>query len=150
MENTFWLLGIHRKIVADGSDTANQYDLIEGVAFPGTQTPPHIHHDYHETEYVLEGELTIYTNAETIVLRAGQGFTIPKGMPHALAATAKIPTKTMTVFSPAGFAGVIRAAGIKGELGDGPPLLSTDMDLFKSLSTAIGDQTLGPPGSSLL
>lgn len=60
MREHFWLLGIHRKIIAGSDQTLGQYDLIEAVAMPGTQTPPHIHHNYVETEYVLEGELTIY------------------------------------------------------------------------------------------
>jgi mannose-6-phosphate isomerase-like protein (cupin superfamily) len=144
MENNFWLLGIHRNIIADGDDTDGQYDFIEGVAQPGSKTPPHIHHQYAETEYVIEGELTIFTDTGTIVLHPGQGYTIPKGKPHALAATGQIPTKTITVFSPPGFAKVIRTAGIPGILTDGLPDKKTDMELFNSLSGEIGDVTLRP------
>jgi mannose-6-phosphate isomerase-like protein (cupin superfamily) len=147
MEETFWLLGIYRKIIASSDDTSGQYDLIEAVAMPGAQTPPHIHHNYVETEYVLEGELTIYMPGNTVVLIQGEGYTIPKGMAHALAATGKVPTKTITVFAPGGFAEVIKKAGIAGKLTDGIPAPGTNMELFNRLSVAIGDVTLGPPGS---
>ncbi|MEN0055352.1 MAG: cupin domain-containing protein [Mucilaginibacter sp.] len=142
MENNFWLLGIHRNIIADCNDTNGQYDFIEGVAQPGSKTPPHIHHQYAETEYVIEGELSIITDTGTIVLKPGQGYTIPKGKPHALAATGQIPTKTITVFSPGGFAEVIKTVGIPGMLADGLPDKKTDMELFNALSGAIGDVTL--------
>jgi len=29
MENKYWLLGIHRTIIAEGKDTCSQYDFIE-------------------------------------------------------------------------------------------------------------------------
>lgn len=147
MNNNFWLLGIHRKIIEDGNHTQNQYDLIEGVAAPGIQTPPHIHHRYTETEYVLEGELTIYTKTATIVLKPGEAYTIPRGTPHSLSATGDTATKTITVFSPGYFAQVIRRAGIPGDLNLGPPDQPTNMDLFNSLSGEIGDVTLGSPGT---
>lgn len=146
MDNKFWLLGIHRNIIADGHTTNGQYDLIEGIASPGIETPPHIHNQYVETELVLEGELTIYTDTETVVLGPGEGYTIPKGTPHCLSATGSGPTKTITVFSPGGFAQVIRTAGIPGEISDGI-LQKTDMELFNKLSCEIGDITLGPPGT---
>lgn len=147
MNNNFWLLGIHRHIVADGQTTNDQYDLIEGISPCGVETPPHIHNQYVETEYVLEGELTIYTDTETVVLTSGEGFTIPKGKPHCLSATGIGMTKTITVFSPGGFAQVIRTAGIPGEISAGSPVKKTDMELFNRLSGEIGDVTLGPPGT---
>jgi len=147
MKNNFWLLGVHRNIIADGDDTAGQYDFIEGVAQPGSETPLHIHHQYTETEFVIEGELTIYTDTDVIVLHPGQGYTIPKGRSHVLSATGPLPTKTISIFSPAGFAKVIRAAGIPGLLADGYPNEKMDMDLFIRLSGEIGDVALGPPGS---
>jgi len=146
MENQYWLLGIHRTIIAEGKDTCGQYDFIEAIGAQGIKTPPHIHNNYSETEYVIEGELKILTDEETITLKAGDGYTIPKGKPHALSFTGSPFTKTLTIFSPAGFAEVIRSSGISGEYSAGLPDAKTDMTLFVTLSEKIGDITLGPAG----
>ncbi|GAA4925196.1 cupin domain-containing protein [Mucilaginibacter defluvii] len=149
MDQNFWLLGIHRKIIASGTDTNGTYDLVAGYVPPGIKTPPHIHHQYIETEYVIKGELSIQTPTGTILLQAGEGYTIPKGMPHALIATGDEPAHIITVFAPAGFAEVIRAAGFAGTIQDGAPVKAANMEIFNSLSTALGDETIGPPGSPL-
>jgi quercetin dioxygenase-like cupin family protein len=144
MEKTFWLLGIHRYIIAETTETNGKYDLIEGFMPAGAQTPAHIHHGYTETEYVLDGELTITFDNRTIVLKSGQGFTIPQGAKHALSCTSNSGTKIITVFAPAGFAQVIRQAGIPGTLANGIPDQHTDMELFNRLSVQIGDETILP------
>ena len=147
MENEYWLLDIHRTIIAEGKDTCDQYDFIEAIGEQGIKTPPHIHKNYSETEYVIEGELTIFTDEETITLKAGEGYTIPKGKPHALSFTGSPLTRTITIFSPAGFADVIRLSGIPGEYSAGLPNAKTDMKLFVTLSEKIGDLTLGTAGT---
>jgi len=144
MENTFWLLGMQREILADAGQTNGAYDLIATTSGPGAETPPHIHYDYTETEYVLEGELTIHTNSEVIVLRPGQAYTIRRGVPHALMITGERTTRLLTVFSPGGFSRVVRVAG---KACDDPSREQTDLTLFNELSGQIGDITLGPKGS---
>ncbi|WP_051041057.1 cupin domain-containing protein [Fibrisoma limi] len=146
MSNTYWLLGMQREILADGSDTDERYDLIATISQSGRETPPHVHQQYTETEYVLEGELTIYTDTEVIVIGPGQAYTIAKGQPHALSATGKGITKLLTVFSPAGFSKVIRLAGKRPE---DSTRETTDLSLFNQLSSEIGDVTLGPIGMDL-
>lgn len=146
MENQFWLFGIHRKIIADGDQTGLRYDLIEGTSLYGSETPSHIHGLYDELIYILEGELTIYTHKNVVVLHPGEFYFIPMGTPHALSITGNSLTRTLTTFSPAGFAKVIRAVGIPGSK-DAIPTATADMELFGKLSTTIGDITLGPSGS---
>lgn len=146
MENQFWLFGIHRTIIADGGHTDLRYDLVEGTSLYGSETPSHIHGQYDELIYILEGELTIYTHKEVMVLRPCEFYFIPMGTPHALSITGNSLTRTLTTFSPAGFAEVISAVGIPGSK-DAVPTASVNMELFGKLSNAIGDITLGPPGS---
>lgn len=148
MNSNFWLLGIHRKLIATGTDTDGAYDFIAGHVPPGIKTPPHIHHQYAETEFVVEGELSIVTEQGTIHLKAGEGYTIPKGMPHALLALGDKPAKIITIFAPAGFAEVVKAVGIPGMVEEGTPAATTDMALFNTLSSAIGDETIKRPGAA--
>jgi len=141
MNNKFWLLNIHRTILAEKKDTNGMYDLVEGVTQSSTATPLHVHTQYIETIYVVEGELTIYMEPNKTVLQPGNSYTIQKGHPHQLKATGNHQTKTLTIFSPSGFANVIRQAGIAGEANEHPDTV-TDMGLFKKFSEDIGDLTL--------
>jgi quercetin dioxygenase-like cupin family protein len=146
MQNQFWLLGIHRTILEDAEATDLHYDIVEGVSHSGNETPSHIHSEYSEFITVLDGELTIYTDEKTVILKPGEHFYIQKGTPHALSITGNVLSRTLTVFSPSGFGKVIRTVGVPGTV-DKLPETAADMDLFVKLSAEIGDIILGPPGS---
>ncbi|KAK6033584.1 hydrolase, alpha/beta domain protein [Ostertagia ostertagi] len=95
--------------------------------------------------YVLEGELTIYTKEGSVVLGPGETFTIPKGTQHVLAASGSKPTKALTVTSPSGFARLIREIGVRKPLENA--MDPKTLEKFMQLSSALGDEILGPPGS---
>lgn len=98
MSNHYWLLGIHRVILADKQTTAGHYDLVEGTAKKGAKTPYHVHTKYNETIYILEGELTVYSKEKAKVLQKGDHIIIQKGTPHALLVSGENITKTLTTF----------------------------------------------------
>ncbi|MGH2416213.1 MAG: cupin domain-containing protein, partial [Microcystaceae cyanobacterium] len=85
MTESFWFFGSYLTILADRTTTGGQYDLIEGYFPLDSQTPPHRHTRYSEQLYVLEGELTIWTGANRILLSTGESFLIPVGIPHVVA-----------------------------------------------------------------
>ncbi|MBN3938579.1 MAG: cupin domain-containing protein [Nostoc sp.] len=141
MVQSLWLFGTRLNIVADHTTTGGQYDLIEGYFPPGTQTPPHRHTRYSEQLYVLEGEFTVWSGENKVVLNAGESFLIPAGTPHVVAALSDQPARGLVVAAPSGFARLVAAVGTQDET-EAP-----DMALFDRISTEIGDEILGPPGA---
>ncbi|MEH1771567.1 MAG: cupin domain-containing protein [Nostoc sp.] len=141
MAQSLWLFGTRLNIIADHTTTGGQYDLIEGYFLPGTQTPPHRHTRYSEQLYVLEGEFTVWAGENKVVLNAGESFLIPAGTPHVVAALSDQPARGLVVAAPSGFARLIAAVGTEDET-EAP-----DMEVFDRISTEIGDEILGPPGT---
>ncbi|MFL9458320.1 cupin domain-containing protein [Tolypothrix bouteillei VB521301_2] len=140
MTKSFWLLGSRINILADGTTTGGKYDLIEGYAPPGMQTPPHRHTRYSEQLFVLEGEYTVWAGQKKVVLGVGESFFIPPYTPHVVAALSDRPARALVVAAPSGFARLIQEAGTQSET-EAP-----DMALFERIAAEIGDEILGAPG----
>ncbi|MBD3886424.1 cupin domain-containing protein [Phormidium tenue FACHB-886] len=141
MTESFWLFGSCLTILADRTTTGGQYDLIESFFLPGSQTPPRRHTRYSEQLYVLEGEFTIWTGKNKIVLSTGESFLIPVGTPHVVAALDDQPARGLMIAAPSAFARLIAAVGTQNKA-DTP-----NMELFDRISAEIGDEILGPPGT---
>jgi mannose-6-phosphate isomerase-like protein (cupin superfamily) len=70
-------------IETTGKDTGGEFALVELVALPGAEPPPHIHHSMDETHCLLEGELDVLDGDRTFPAKAGSVFYIAKGTLHA-------------------------------------------------------------------
>lgn len=141
MTQSFWFLGSHITILADGTTTGGQYDLIEGYNPPGTLTPLHRHTRYSEQLYVLEGELTVWAGKNKVVLTPNESFLISPGIPHVVGVLSNKPARALVVAAPSGFARLIAAAGTVDETEP------TDLALFERIAAEIGDELLGLPGT---
>ena len=141
MTQSPWFLGARFRIIADHTTTGGQYDLIEGYFPPHTQTPLHRHTRYSEQIYLLEGEFTAWAGEQKAVLKAGDDFLIPTGIPHTVAALSDQPARMLVVAAPSGFARLIAETGTRDQTE------TPDMALIERISTEIGDEFLGPPGA---
>jgi quercetin dioxygenase-like cupin family protein len=147
MSKSFWLLGTLTRILADNETTEGRYDLIEGTFQPGVATPMHRHTTYSEHLFVLEGEFTVHTEAEVIVLKPGEDFFIPRGTVHAVVSGQAL-ARGLVVASPSGFARLIKAAGTAADSTGLPPTTPPDMEAFARASAEVGDEVVGPPPSA--
>jgi mannose-6-phosphate isomerase-like protein (cupin superfamily) len=145
MTRSYWLFGTRFTVHADHDDTAGQYDLVEGNAPPGLQTPLHRHTRYAERFYILQGEFTVWAGERKAVLRAGDTFTVPAGTAHAVAVTGNGPARALCVASPSGFARLVVEAGTPDA--GAPPAGPPDIAHFERICAEIGDEILGPPGA---
>jgi len=146
MTRSYWLSGARFTVHANHEDTAGCYDLVEGCAPPGFQTPLHRHTRYAERFYILQGEVTVWAGARKAVLRAGDTFTVPAGQAHAVMATGNGRARALCVASPSGFARLVMEAGTP-DAGGAPPAGPPDMAHFERICAEIGDEILGPPGA---
>ncbi len=89
---------------------------------------------------MLEGEFTVWTGENKVVLGAGENFLIPVGASHVLAALGDYPARGLMIAAPSAFARLIAAVGTLDEAE--PP----DMALFERICAEIGDEIFGAPG----
>jgi quercetin dioxygenase-like cupin family protein len=146
MKNSFWLFNTHLTVVVDEQVTGGHYDLIKGSIVQGTETPLHLHKKYSEGFYVLEGEFTAYVPKKKVVLKKGDYFYIPAGIPHVMAATGKGISQGLAMVVPSGFAKLIREVGTPGDFHSPVPEDPSTMEKFMQRSEELGDIILGPPG----
>ena len=75
-------------------------DNVVGAGFPG---PPLHHHDFDETFYVLEGELTFQLEDEIFTRKRGELAFAPRNVAHTFANLSDAAARTLIVCTPAGF-----------------------------------------------
>jgi quercetin dioxygenase-like cupin family protein len=91
------------RVLLRSEQTAGQVSLIESAAPPGFTGPPLHHHDFDETFYVIEGELTFQLHDELLAAKAGEVAFAPRGVPHTFTNLAAEPARYLIVCTPAGF-----------------------------------------------
>jgi mannose-6-phosphate isomerase-like protein (cupin superfamily) len=130
-------------ILTSGPETEGRHDVTDSVLAPGSATPLHMHTQYEERLWVVSGSLTVWAGPETLTLRSGDFYTIPKHLPHAIKSGTD-GARALNITSPAGFAELIARAGTPVHLAT--PETELDVELFMAVTEELGDVTLGPPG----
>ena len=121
--------------------------LLEVTAPPGSQPPPHIHHNEDEGFYVLEGDVTLHTAHGERTLGPGEFAVGPRGVPHTYRAGAR-GVRMLVVSAPAGFAEFVREMGVPAEREE-LPVLEGPPDIVRLTEVAArhGIEFTGPPGT---
>ena len=70
------------KVLLRSEESAGQVAVVE---LAGGGRPPLHHHDFDETFYVLEGELSFQLEDDVFTRRAGELAFAPRGVPHTYA-----------------------------------------------------------------
>jgi quercetin dioxygenase-like cupin family protein len=142
MEQAYWFLGLHIKVLANGQTTGGRYDLLECLGWPGSTIPWLRHTTYDMQLFVLEGELTVRTKAHTVVLTAGQSYLIMRGIVHTINSSGPEAAHSLVVASPSSLAQVVRAVGTYVEAGSLPPTLALNPLVLSQALAEIGDELL--------
>ena len=148
MTESIWFTDTLMRVHIAPEQTGGEYALIEGLVPSGHMPPPHIHHDFAEGFFVLEGEVTVYTSAGEQVLLPGQAANVPAGEAHTFRVTSSGPARMLAVSTPGGLAQLFRDAGRPAErealpVIDGPP----DLERLMRAAAANATTVIGPPGT---
>lgn len=93
---------IEFRFFVDGTNTAGHLSVAEMTVPPGARVPPpHFHVAVDETVHVLEGTFSYSVDGKLHELRAGDHCFSPRGLPHHFANKGDVPTRVLTMFSPA-------------------------------------------------
>jgi quercetin dioxygenase-like cupin family protein len=96
------VMGDKQNIKLTGSDTNEQFTLIEQFNDPGIGIPPHVHENEDEVFQVLEGEVEMSIGNEATMMKAGDIIFCPKGIPHSWKVVGDQKAKAMLSIFPAG------------------------------------------------
>jgi mannose-6-phosphate isomerase-like protein (cupin superfamily) len=98
-------------IIMPGAATNGAYALIDMHIPPGGGPPPHAH-DSEELFYVLEGEITVFSDAGRITAGPFTAVNIPGGAPHMFKNLGLVPTRLLAVVARAGLDAMFAEVGI--------------------------------------
>lgn len=98
--------GDNYRFLATGNDTDGQYFLVEAIVPPGGGPPSHIQTREEEAFYILDGQITFYSDDGEINAGPGTYLNIPKGAKHRFRNNTDDTAKMLFFFSPAGIEGM--------------------------------------------
>jgi quercetin dioxygenase-like cupin family protein len=142
-----WFLDFLVTIKASGEDTGGRFMVVEHYGPHGAGSPLHVHRREDEWFYVVEGELTLWIDGETLVLPAGSFAYGPRDIPHTFAISSSY-ARFLIGTEPAGFDDFVRAAGTPAPALTLPPdsARRPSPDELTALAATHGIEILGPPG----
>jgi quercetin dioxygenase-like cupin family protein len=73
------VVGDTYRIIISGKESGGDYAIIDMLVPPGGGPPPHAHPSFHESFYVIEGEVEFKTEAGRHIAKKGDLINIPKG-----------------------------------------------------------------------
>ncbi len=91
------------RVLLRSEQSRGRVSVIESTMPPGAAGPPLHSHEFDETFYVLEGELTFQLGDELVVAGAGDLAFAPGGIPHTLTNRSSTPASFLIVCTPARF-----------------------------------------------
>lgn len=147
---TYWT-GFPNTIRIPGEETGGAFTVIELRVPPGFSGPPHIHHNEHQTDHVVEGELVFTVGEETIVADAGTIVHCPRDVPHSFRNESESDALVYDWLHPAGFDEFMARSTPRVTDPSNPP--EADMDRVMELAPEYGveffrpdDEDAGMPG----
>ncbi len=143
-----WFMGMLATVKASMEGTDGVVAVIEHTGPQHSGSPLHLHHNEDEWFYVLEGELTIWVDGESITAPAGAFAFAPKNLPHTFIVSSTEGARFLLVTEPAGFESFMRlgAEPAKALALPPPPIAPPDAERLTALAAEYGIDILGPPG----
>jgi quercetin dioxygenase-like cupin family protein len=117
------LLGGSIHVRVRSEDTNATFGLIEQVVPAGFPGPPlHVHPEFEETFYVIEGQIAVRVGHEAREAGPGSVAVVPRGTPHTFANPTDQPVRMLVLVTPGGFERYFEAlAAAVQERGGFPP-----------------------------
>ena len=73
------VVGDTYRILVGGKETADEFATIDMLVPPGGGPGPHAHPDFHETFYIIDGEVEVRSEEGIYIATKGSFVIIPKG-----------------------------------------------------------------------
>lgn len=143
------VIGDSYRIVEPGDNTNNDFSIIDMLVPPGGGPGPHAHKDFHETFYVLDGEVELTTEDGVSTISKGSFAVIPKGgLVHSFKNKSKVTAHLWCMVTPAGLEKFFEKIGKPSAFGTFLPLPEMDETTSRKLQEIAKEygQEIYPPG----
>ena len=94
---------LRAEVLLRSEQSGDATGIVEITVPAGWDGPPLHHHDFDESFYVLDGELTFQLGDEVVRRQAGELAFAPRGVDHTFANHSGAEARTLIVCTPAGF-----------------------------------------------
>jgi quercetin dioxygenase-like cupin family protein len=117
-------------------ETDDAFALVEATFPAGLPGPPRHRHPWHESFYMLSGELRFTVGDERILARRGDLVHAMPGVPHTYANEGSEPATAIGLFTPGRFVAALEEIAAAFPLGGGLP----DMERLRSIYAKWGQE----------
>ena len=132
--NHFSIVGDTYRIVIPGKKTNGEFAMIDMLVPPGSGPGPHAHASFHESFYVVDGEVEFKTEEGKTIARKGDVITIPKGgAVHSFKNVSGNMAHLLCTVVPAGLDAFFEEIGTPVQAGEFLPHPHLDEDAIKKL-----------------
>ena len=130
-----------------GEETNGEYALFEFRIPPGGGPPMHIHHREDEDFFIIEGELTFYTESREIKVSAGTYLHAPKNQAHRFKNNSTKTVRAIVWVWPAGLEKYFAEVGtpLSNSSADPVPVLPEHIEKLVAFAPKYGLEILPPP-----
>lgn len=106
-----WFLDTLTYIRASRDSTGGALSVVDQLIPAGFESPWHLHRDEDESFFVIDGEVSVFVDGQTIRLGAG-GFAFgPRGIPHGFRIEGDKPARLVLISGP-GFADFVQDVSV--------------------------------------
>lgn len=139
--------GDRYRLLARRDETDAAYALIEAVVPPGGGPPAHTHSREEEGFYLLQGELTFYSDGERFVAGPGAFVHLPKGTTHRFQNESAQPARMLILLAPGGLEAMFGEVGTAATAADSPVAAfgPTEIQTMLAAAPRYGVSILPPP-----
>ena len=144
----FSVMGGNYRILVSGKQTGGAFATIDMLIPPGGGPGPHSHADFHETFYVLDGEVEVKSEAGSYTARKGSYVVIPKGgIVHQFKNESGYMAQLLCTVVPSGLEEMFLAIGEPVAAGTflSPPVMNEETQIKMKLLAEQYGQKLFPP-----
>ena len=142
------VVGDTYRVVVTGEQTGGAFATIDMLIPPNGGPGPHAHASFHESFYVLDGEVVVKTKAETYTARKGAFVNIPLGgVVHDFKNESDTVAHLLCVVVPAGLEKFFQEIGkpvAAGQFLPPPAMTPDDMKRLQAIAEKHGQQIFPP------
>lgn len=132
--NHISVVGDTYRIIIPGKQTNGEFAMIDMMVPPGGGPGPHAHASFHESFYVVDGEVEFKTQEGKTIARKGDVITVPKGgAVHSFKNVSNSMAHLLCTVVPAGLDAFFEEIGTPVQAGEFLPHPHLDEDAIKKL-----------------
>lgn len=97
-----WAMGERITLKATHAQTNGAFTVMEDLAAPGGEPPPHFHENEDEAYYILDGEMMVGIGDQQFYAGVGSFVFLPRNVPHRWQVLGGKPVRFLVFFTPGG------------------------------------------------